>query len=716
MDTLSNYVYEALQQPGKTIRLFQILTISPHICCKLIVVSLDDRPDYTTLSYVWGDPNARESVEVEGHILRITSSLASALRDVYGQFKSCPLDASTEQLLWADGLCINQADDHEKNYQVPLMREIYSKCARMFSWLGAENEGDIREILDAINIVSSGISESTGYDFFMRQIVQNACIPGHGLMEFSCGLEYESVHEFIDLTWLRKHYNNSFDIEIDFERDSIFTKVARLFHLPYWERLWILQEFVLAQDKILLCGPKTVSWITICRVFTWTRLVKMLYNSSTKPSFVPDWEWAVLEHCGIMSIPFVSIVARLELLQTTNIVGTQQAQNQDSNISHDSLSEQNWQRLQRLELHDSCIKYRATDPKDYVYAMTGMSGYEVVPDYSRMTTVAEVYQRFAEAYLIAAKDANEKGSPGTGPHVLWFFMLAGMGFEWRNTQCLPTWAPDFAGASEAYGRSDIEPFAYFHHTFGHSNKNMGTRNMPHVEGSALCCTTILVDKVCRIGPLLLTYSSLKGKCYQSNEWLLQLFDCVVDSKADDQGPSGYDLFFKVSKLLSNMSKLSHKDSTRMLEMMVAELEYLCETQRDLQRAEFTAQLCKGLSSSQADDLLRRSDWSYSSAAQDGIEGDYTRFADLMLYGDVVRRVNKLCIAFTASGCVGLLPPLARVDDLVGVIEGYSLPVILRKFGNDYAFVGPCYIPGYLEGEAADMLQDGRANIEEIRIY
>jgi hypothetical protein len=38
--------------------------------------------------------------------------------------------------IWADGICINQADGKEKNLQVQLMRKVYSKSQHVLVWLG----------------------------------------------------------------------------------------------------------------------------------------------------------------------------------------------------------------------------------------------------------------------------------------------------------------------------------------------------------------------------------------------------------------------------------------------------------------------------------------------------------------------------------------------------------------------------------------------------
>lgn len=40
------------------------------------------------------------------------------------------------RLLWADAVCINQADDAERGSQVGMMGRIYGQAARTLVWLG----------------------------------------------------------------------------------------------------------------------------------------------------------------------------------------------------------------------------------------------------------------------------------------------------------------------------------------------------------------------------------------------------------------------------------------------------------------------------------------------------------------------------------------------------------------------------------------------------
>ncbi|KAL1637301.1 hypothetical protein SLS58_009392 [Diplodia intermedia] len=94
-------------------------------------------PSYEAISYVWGCPDLREPVRCNDTTISITRNLADALR----RFRS-PTDG---RVVWADGICINQADDREKGHQVRLMRMIYKRAARVLVWLGRPACGDERQ-------------------------------------------------------------------------------------------------------------------------------------------------------------------------------------------------------------------------------------------------------------------------------------------------------------------------------------------------------------------------------------------------------------------------------------------------------------------------------------------------------------------------------------------------------------------------------------------
>ncbi|KAF2450113.1 hypothetical protein P171DRAFT_350795, partial [Karstenula rhodostoma CBS 690.94] len=83
---------------------------------------------YEAISYAWGEfPKFNQVIVLDGKVLKITDNLYAAL------MAFCRPDRV--RVLWADAICINQADTTEKAQQVALMAEIYSKARSVQVWL-----------------------------------------------------------------------------------------------------------------------------------------------------------------------------------------------------------------------------------------------------------------------------------------------------------------------------------------------------------------------------------------------------------------------------------------------------------------------------------------------------------------------------------------------------------------------------------------------------
>ena len=55
----------------------------------------------------------------------------------------------------------------------------------------------------------------------------------------------------------------------------------------------------------------------------------------------------------------------------------------------------------------------------------------------------------------------------------------------------------------------------------------------------------------------------------------------------------------------------------------------------------------------------------------------------------------------------LCPPATRKGDALCLLLGCKTLVCLRKTGDNYMFIGECYVHGFMDGEAIDMLEDGK---------
>ena len=69
------------------------------ITCRLQIVSLDDNPEYETLSYVWGDPEKTKSITIGGETFNERENLVD--------FLHCLRQRIADRFLWVDAICIN---------------------------------------------------------------------------------------------------------------------------------------------------------------------------------------------------------------------------------------------------------------------------------------------------------------------------------------------------------------------------------------------------------------------------------------------------------------------------------------------------------------------------------------------------------------------------------------------------------------------------------
>jgi hypothetical protein len=124
-----------LRYNGREIRPLQIHPGSPEdvIAATMIHVDLAQAPPYEALSYVWGnDYQDRGSIELDGHNLNVHAELFNAIHTIRL--------SGTPRLIWADAICIHQADLEEKYHQVSIMGNIYESAKSVVVYLGKPNE------------------------------------------------------------------------------------------------------------------------------------------------------------------------------------------------------------------------------------------------------------------------------------------------------------------------------------------------------------------------------------------------------------------------------------------------------------------------------------------------------------------------------------------------------------------------------------------------
>jgi hypothetical protein len=128
---------------------------------------------------------------------------------------------SRDRKLWADGLCINQADNKEKGTQVTLMPKIYTYAQKVLVDLGVGAVGSelLPELLEKLEKV-----------------------------DLACILEWKKSPE--------KFLSNGLPPPDGEAWKALVAFLCR----PWFLRIWVIQEFVYARDIRFLCGDWELRW------------------------------------------------------------------------------------------------------------------------------------------------------------------------------------------------------------------------------------------------------------------------------------------------------------------------------------------------------------------------------------------------------------------------------------------------------------------------
>ncbi|RDW81886.1 hypothetical protein BP6252_02998 [Coleophoma cylindrospora] len=183
------------------------------VICEMRHVKLSDRPHYEALSYMWGSQKEKSTIILDSQGFRVGQNLELALDHLKL--------AKEPRVLWIDALCINQSDIAERNRQVSQMSQIYTGARRVIAWLGPSDDTSSKAIRA------------------MSTLMPNF------LLSYRSWLDYEK-HGF---------------------EDQVLKPIKSFCSRRYWDRLWIIQELVLATDICIQCGTEQLRWSTLCTFF-----------------------------------------------------------------------------------------------------------------------------------------------------------------------------------------------------------------------------------------------------------------------------------------------------------------------------------------------------------------------------------------------------------------------------------------------------------------
>ncbi|KAK4095837.1 HET-domain-containing protein [Parathielavia hyrcaniae] len=407
------------------------------------------RPIFAALSYVWGlPPNPADNppqIQIDGHTVPITTNLHAALARLQRQ--------RFAGYLWVDALCINQADTIEKNAQVALMGRIYALAETVAVWLGpAETCSDLeglravgelgalfRELVLDVPGGLSGPGAGGRLEGFVRTLERLAITAGGNTGSGVVTMEGEGSASGGNGGSSASSGGNGDGAETQPEQQRVgfdFEAIWRLFQeRPWWRRVWIIQEVVLARQAVMLCGDNpelpgaSVSWQDVrdcLRLFE-----RMVMYPNTLPKHRRLYKLLGNIYFNVSHLPLASDQYRRDMEKWKR-----QGNSAGPELSQAVRKPYTGLTLLEMLISTSCgtgidNSILATDSRDRIYGLLGMVREEdrrrIPIDYSPNMTLGKVLFAVGKALL-----------EDCGPEILCLCQDS-----WLSPAGLPSWVPDW---------------------------------------------------------------------------------------------------------------------------------------------------------------------------------------------------------------------------------------------------------------------------------
>jgi hypothetical protein len=612
-----SFVYPAKFKHGKKVRLLRIKRRTPFINleAKLIEVNFKSLPLqwYHAISHVWSHGEKNRTISLNGRPFSITSSDYNILCKSSSYF--------APRTVWIDTICINQEDDVEKASQVKKMRDIYYNASAVQVYL--------------VDAPSSWLAVP-----FLHHILRS-----YGASKTECS---STMIEML----LRKKKDKWLRARID--------SLLELLSNDWFERAWVIQEFVTARNVMVNYGKYSFDWAK------FTLLAEMIEDEE-----VPEVALCLMSggnHSGARLKSWAKCPVRLEKWKGR-------------------LLSERWQHDlgQILSTFQSC---KATRWQDKIFALVGFS-----ESADRLSSLIDYRLPKDKILLGVAYDFERQGN------LLETFPFAGLSLLPTYPTNLPSWVADWTASR------DIDPIAAGHNRKYDASKSEYARVSKGASQNEIIVGGVLFDAVKKISEVDLNFTPDAGTL-QSNPRLidsvLKYFASAMDL-AHEECTDPYQPLGKSSLPLEEaVSRTMIGDAVLLQRPIIWDFQNLVS--RFLDHGQFIKQ------------ALEQGKFTF-----DGIYPlplGYGEYENEPEREEQVRQLMKdienarwLCggqdtrrkFGVTEKGCIGMIPRKALVGDLICILYGSPVPMVLRKMPSydSYQLVGEAYIHGIMDGEGLE---------------
>ncbi|RYP36060.1 hypothetical protein DL767_003532 [Monosporascus sp. MG133] len=606
----------------------------------LKVHKLDAQCEYEAISYAWGDyPEFNRALFLENQVLKITGNLYAALMAY-----SYP---DRTRVLWADAVCINQADTVEKTQQVAIMADVYSKAKTVQIWLTLASGW----ATDAMNFMANLSSKAEIYGIG-DEVDQPRWISGWPSLNISDDEARNLIH------------------------DAIKAHVDYLLFRSWFNRVWIVQEVTLAAKLVVSCGHSTMDWTAFARALEILRgalrQVPQGEERSRLEGLKPAWE--LVRHRDVFRLLDQHSNRNHHLM--TNLVGMQMS-------------------------NRAC-----SDDRDRVYAMLAMtrSPYSIIPDYDK--TVAEAYTEFTRKYspntqIYAAGLCRRQ--PHTNPEDADIDTKNDQRspIDITNRNYLPSWVPEFRPSLNLAWAS---PFT------GSYRTTLGAPGyfLPHPEMLNVMCVTGTIFDIIGITSWEYDAKGARYLVYDPGFYFsvinqLQEIPCISPDLVFQ--PISEPLWLILAKTLTGGTSECHEAEFLLARYPVFQsLSHLEKGSLPWLTAiwdRFAAHCFAPTGEVFQHVLLKTLGVESGPLSTDGEVA-----LGFLVYLANILVPNRLFV--TTEGYIGLAPRDIRSGDFVAIFNGCHMPYVVRPAGKvkykdellegALQVIGPCYLHGIMNGE------------------
>ena len=693
---MGSALYTPLDQTKREIRL---LRVAPYhgqdvlaVCeCTMFTGSLSTQPPpkYNAFSYEWGstehisyDYSLEDVVIVNGHRVSVTKNLVALLTRYRNIAAAAPDWQAMQVPIWIDALCIDQSNVQERNSQVALMGAIYREAQATLSWLG-EGDDDSDYAMGLIADIGSKILN----------------IPKDE--DDVAWVKPESQPEL----WQRSGYLNRF-----------WSSAGALMKRTYWQRAWIVQEVLLQPNVIIFCGKLVCHYFQLEAIQRWLRRIQ---GRPTPPGVDVDLWQLLSTKVGWYSMGWNNLHKRIRVKP---LEGTG-----DGAVDGDGQSHLAW----KTWITNTLFK-QATDPRDKLYSVLGLVGIDSLrPDYS--SSAEKVF------YDFATKNIRIERSLDILSHAGHWELPQSTGESHHPPAAnlfVPSWVPNWDQISKTYD------FSWFFNAPDRADKDWqsihatdGDKVPWSVQGNTLITPGVLFEvieetRVCDIddgswSSFCLDYINLySGQLYPAGIPPLQALAHLVMRGRDFSGrplESLPDTETLLQSILPGfcMTLYSGDSKSPAEDLRAAQETFGISTPGGVIENFLGAAQLQAYVRDDGKPRVTTTDTAdeKEKEATATSAGQRTSFVpDSMNFRDEASRGMGQQVAFvTAKHYIGWARKGLQRGDHIVILPKCRMPVLLRKVDSRYIHLGPCHVPGLMDGEAITCVRQGTARLETFNI-